>query len=85
VRGPHPRRRRDVPRRFRQRHDHGLDAPRREIVYDIQRYLSQQVYYLYPSPSAKVVGAWEPHVKNYMPNISLDYGGRLMAAWLDKS
>jgi peptide/nickel transport system substrate-binding protein len=57
---------------------------RREIVYDIQRYLSQQVYYLYPSPSAKVVGAWEPYVKNYMPNISLDYGGRLMAAWLDK-
>ena len=57
---------------------------RREIVYDIQRYLSEQVYYLYPSPSAKVVGAWEPYVKNYMPNIGNDYGGRMMAAWLDK-
>ena len=59
-------------------------AKRREIVYDIQRYLSQQIYYLYPSPSAKVVGAWEPHVKNYMPNIGNDYGGRMTAAWLDK-
>jgi ABC-type transport system substrate-binding protein len=58
-------------------------AKRREIVYDIQRYLSEQVYYLYPNPSAKVVGAWEPHVKNYTPNIGNDYGGRMMAAWLD--
>ena len=59
-------------------------ARRREIVYDIQRYLSQQVYYLYTSPSAKVVGAWEPYVRNYMPNLGNDYGGRLVAAWLDK-
>ena len=59
-------------------------AKRREIVYDIQRHLAQQVYYLYPSPSAKVVGAWEPYVKNYMPNVGNDYGGRMMAAWLDK-
>jgi peptide/nickel transport system substrate-binding protein len=59
-------------------------AKRREIVYDIQRYLSQQVYYLYTSPSAKVVGAWEPYVKNFMPNIGNHYGGRLVAAWLDK-
>ena len=48
------------------------------------RYLAEQVYYLYPSPSAKVVGAWEPYVKNYMPNIGNDYGGRMMAAWPDK-
>src|SRR5262249_28254576 len=34
-------------------------AKRREIVYDIQRYLSQQVYYQYSSPSAKTVGAWQ--------------------------
>jgi peptide/nickel transport system substrate-binding protein len=59
-------------------------ARRREIVYDIQRYLSQQVYYLYTSPSAKVIGAWEPYVRNFMPNIGNDYGGRLMAAWLDR-
>jgi ABC-type transport system substrate-binding protein len=59
-------------------------SKRREIVYDIQRYLAQQVYYLYTSPSSKVVGAWEPYVKNYMPNIGNDYGQRLMAAWLDR-
>jgi peptide/nickel transport system substrate-binding protein len=59
-------------------------AKRKEIVYDIQRYLSQQVYYLYTSPSAKVIGAWEPYVKNFMPNIGNDYGQRLMAAWLDR-
>ena len=28
--------------------------------------------------------AWEPHVKNFSPNIGHDYGGRLMAAWLDR-
>jgi len=42
-------------------------AKRRDTVYDIERHLSQQAYYLYPSPSAKVVGASEPYVKNYMP------------------
>jgi hypothetical protein len=42
------------------------------------------VYYLYTSPSAKVVGGWEPYVRNFMPNIGNDYGGRLMAAWLDR-
>jgi len=58
-------------------------ARRRDIVYDIQRYLSQQVYYIYgPSPTA--VAAWEPYVKNFAPNFGLDYGGRLMAAWLDQ-
>jgi hypothetical protein len=31
-----------------------------------------------------VVGAWEPYVKNHMPNIGNDYGQRLMAAWLDR-
>ena len=30
------------------------------------------------------VGAWDAHIKNYGPNIGYDYGGRLMAAWLDR-
>ena len=34
--------------------------------------------------SVKVVSAWEPYIKNYMPNNGFDYGGRLMAAWIDK-
>jgi peptide/nickel transport system substrate-binding protein len=58
-------------------------AKRREIVYDIQRYVSQQVYYLYDA-SVSAVAAWESYVKNFGPNIGHDYGGRLMVAWLDK-
>ncbi len=60
------------------------DSARRDIVYDIQRYCSQQVYYpCGPSPS--VVAAWMPNVIDFGPNIGPDYGGRLMSAWLDKS
>ena len=58
-------------------------SKRREIIYDIQRYLSQQAYYLY-GPSVSAVGAWDAHVKNFSPNIGHDMGGRMMAAWLDK-
>src|SRR5215510_1497155 len=58
-------------------------AKRRDILWDIQRYCAQQVYYGYGiTPSA--VSAWEPYVKNFGPNIGFDYGGRLMVAWLDK-
>jgi hypothetical protein len=34
--------------------------------------------------SVKVVSAWQPYIKNYMPNNGFDVGGRLMAAWIDK-
>ncbi len=59
------------------------DKKRRELVFEIQRYVSQQVYYSY-GPSVSAVGAWMPYVKNFGPNIGHDYGGRLMVAWLDK-
>jgi peptide/nickel transport system substrate-binding protein len=58
-------------------------AKRRDILWDLQRYLSQQAYYLY-GPSVSAVGAWAPYVRNYSPNIGHDVGGRIMAAWLDK-
>jgi peptide/nickel transport system substrate-binding protein len=58
-------------------------AKRREIIYDIQRYVAQQVLGLY-GPSVSAMAAWEPYVKNFGPNIGHDYGGRLMAAWLDR-
>ena len=58
-------------------------AKRREIVYDIQRYLAEQAYYAF-GPSVSTVAAWEPYVRNFAPNIGHDYGGRLMAAWLAK-
>ena len=56
---------------------------RREILWDIQRYLSQKAYYLY-GPSFNVVVAWDAAVRNFAPNIGHDYGGRLVAAWLDR-
>ena len=58
-------------------------AKRREIIYDIQRYVAQNVLGLY-GPSVSAVAAWEPYVKNFGPNIGHDYGGRLMVAWLDR-
>jgi peptide/nickel transport system substrate-binding protein len=58
-------------------------ARRRDIVFDIQRYVSQQVYYLFDA-SVNCVGAWKPYVKGYGPNIGHDVGGRLAGAWLDK-
>jgi hypothetical protein len=36
------------------------------------------------SPSIKILSAWDAHIKNYMPNNGFDYGGRLMAAWIDR-
>jgi peptide/nickel transport system substrate-binding protein len=58
-------------------------AKRREVIYDIQRYLAKQQYYV-QMPSAVLVGAWDGALKNYAPNHGYDYGGRLMAAWLDR-
>lgn len=57
---------------------------RREILYDIQRSLSESVYYLLVGPSTRVVSAWEPYVRDFGPNLGNDYGGRLAAAWLDR-
>ena len=58
-------------------------AKRKQIVYDIQRYLAEQALFG-ANGSTKVVSAWEPYIKNYMPNNGFDYGGRLMAVWIDK-
>jgi peptide/nickel transport system substrate-binding protein len=59
------------------------EKQRREIVFDIQRYFSQQVYSTFGA-SVSAVAAWQPEVRDFGPNIGPDYGGRLMAAWLDK-
>jgi peptide/nickel transport system substrate-binding protein len=58
-------------------------AKRREIIYDIQRHLAKQQYYV-QMPSGIYIGVWEGALKNYAPNMGYDYGGRLMAAWLDR-
>jgi len=58
-------------------------AKRRQIIYDVQRYAAEHGYFGVDL-SAKVVSAWEPYIKNYMPNNGFDYGGRMMAVWIDK-
>jgi peptide/nickel transport system substrate-binding protein len=58
-------------------------ARRRQIVHDIQRYAAEQAYFG-TNASSKIVSAWEPYIKNYMPNNGFDFGGRMMAAWIDK-
>jgi len=58
-------------------------AQRRQIIYDIQRYLANQQYYVtLGSPTYTAV--WDGALKNYGPNLGFDYGGRLIAAWLDR-
>jgi peptide/nickel transport system substrate-binding protein len=58
-------------------------AKRREVVHEIQRYLAKQQYYV-QMPSPTHVAVWDGAVKNYAPNHGYDYGGRLLAAWLDR-
>jgi peptide/nickel transport system substrate-binding protein len=58
-------------------------AKRKQIIFDIQRYLAEQALFG-ASGSARIVSAWDAHIKNFMPNNGNDYGGRLMAAWIDR-
>ena len=58
-------------------------AKRREVIHDLQRYLARQQYYV-QMPSGIYVAVWDGALKNYGPNLGYDYGGRLMAAWLDR-
>ncbi|MBI4610718.1 MAG: ABC transporter substrate-binding protein [Candidatus Rokubacteria bacterium] len=58
-------------------------AKRKKIIHDLQRHLATQQYYVQLA-SGITNGAWDPALKNYMPNLGFDYGGRLMAAWWDK-
>jgi len=56
---------------------------RKQVIYDIQRHLADQALFG-PDGSIKVLSAWDAHIKNYGPNNGFDYGGRLMAAWIDR-
>ena len=58
-------------------------AKRREVLFEIQRYLAKQQYYV-QMPSSVYVFVWDGAVKNYGPNLGYDQGGRLTAAWLDR-
>ena len=56
---------------------------RREVIQQIQRHLAKQQYYVH-APSAVYIAVWDGALKNYGPNLGFDYGGRLVAAWLDR-
>jgi hypothetical protein len=58
-------------------------AKRREVIHEIQRHMARQQYHLH-LPSAVNIGVWDGALKNYAPNLGYDYGGRLVAAWLDR-
>jgi peptide/nickel transport system substrate-binding protein len=58
-------------------------AKRKQIIYDVQRYAAENGYFGVDG-SVNVVSAWEPYIKNYGPNNGFDFGGRLMAVWIDK-
>jgi peptide/nickel transport system substrate-binding protein len=58
-------------------------AKRREVIFEIQRYLAKQQYYV-QLPSGVYVAVWDGALKNYGPNVGYDYGARLTAAWLDR-
>jgi peptide/nickel transport system substrate-binding protein len=56
---------------------------RRRLIFDIQRYAAEQQHYIYLY-SVGITGSWQPHVKNYAPNPTFDYGSRAAALWLDR-
>ncbi|HEV2054401.1 MAG TPA: ABC transporter substrate-binding protein [Methylomirabilota bacterium] len=56
---------------------------RRELIHDIQRHLAKMVYRA-EAYSILTIAVWDAALKNYGPNLGYDYGGRLMAAWLDR-
>ena len=58
-------------------------ARRREIIYEIQKYLAKQQYYVQVASSV-YIAVWDNALKNYGPNLGFDYGSRLTAAWLDR-
>ena len=57
-------------------------AKRKQIVYDIQLYLAEHALFGL-NGSIKIVSAWDAHIRNYMPNNGYDFGGRLLAVWID--
>jgi ABC-type transport system substrate-binding protein len=65
-----------------QRRTKDLEA-RKQLIFDIQRYIAQQQYYVYLN-SVTVTGSWQPYVKNYAPNQGFDDGSRVAALWLDR-
>jgi ABC-type transport system substrate-binding protein len=65
-----------------QRRTRELEA-RKKLIFEFQRYAAEQQYYVYLT-SGMITGTWQPYVKNYAPNLTFDFGGRVAALWLDR-
>jgi peptide/nickel transport system substrate-binding protein len=65
-----------------QRRTKDIEA-RKKLIFDIQRSIAEQQYYVF-TISIAYACTWQPYVKNYAPNLSFDYGGRVAALWLDR-
>jgi|SoiMethySBSTD1v2_1073268.scaffolds.fasta_scaffold762409_2 hypothetical protein len=61
---------------------YNLEA-RKQIIFAIQRYVAEQQYKVYLA-CHMLTGSWQPYVKNYAPNQTLDFGGRAAALWLER-
>ena len=44
----------------------------------------QRIQYYVTLGSPTYTAVWDGALKNYGPNLGFDYGGRLIAAWLDR-
>ena len=58
-------------------------AKRREIIFEIQRHLAKQQYYV-QHPVRRLRRGLGRRAQELRPEPGYDYGGRLMAAWLDR-
>ena len=56
---------------------------RRKLIFDIQRYIADQQYYVFIN-SSTITSTWQPYVKNYALNLTFDYGSRTAVLWLDR-
>jgi peptide/nickel transport system substrate-binding protein len=56
---------------------------RKQLIFDIQRYAATQQYYIYLS-SQTITSSWQPYMKNYIHNLTFDYGSRLAVMWLER-
>jgi peptide/nickel transport system substrate-binding protein len=57
-------------------------SSRKKIIEDIQRLVTDQVYYVY-TPYPKQLSSWNPRIKNYGPKNSFDKGAQLEVVWLE--
>jgi len=58
-------------------------AARRRLIHEIQRHVAVQQYIM-EIYAPVTIFVWDGALKNYGPNLGYDYGGRLVAAWLDR-